>query len=662
MLAAFALVLGVVVMTGGGRAGASRSFVKGGDPASGWSRAPSLVAGASKPALGAAASSGRQFRGTVPPSSCYYSIFSDPKDASELDGQTYGAAYDCPTATWRFSVKTFDSWPSSELDFMNVGIDSDGDPSTGCGGFEWLLEGAFVSGGLKAGLFSTPDCSTANLVSNTDIGHPDGTTIDLTVPNSALGSTKVIRWLMFLKGANESAGDDMPDSGASPPYHREAGFSDGDCSGLPTPFGTPPGASYAMVGNTRAAAAALASAGQPNVQAAGQPGGVVRFGGDPLDGAAALASHGIQATVTPDHVLAYSATPNDLLFSQQWYLPAVGAPAAWDHTKGSASVIVADLDSGVDPTHPDLAGKLVPGYDAETGQPLSTTTNSDNVGHGTATAGVIGAATDNVIGVASLGWDTKVMPIKLGDVPLVSSEVAGLHFAADHGAPIANLSFGGACPDANEAAAVTYAQSKGMLLVAAAGNDATTGDHPSYPAADPDVFAVGATAFDGSRAFYSNTGDYVDIVAPGGSADGNPAHDMVLLAPGGGFQAAAGTSFSSPLVAAAAALAKAVNPKLTAADLRALLLTTAKDLGPAGRDPSFGAGLLQADALVLQAPNPPTTTTTTLPPTTTTTAPPPTTATTQSPATTQPAARSFLSTVTPTPVATPQAARPTFVG
>jgi subtilisin family serine protease len=287
--------------------------------------------------------------------------------------------------------------------------------------------------------------------------------------------------------------------------------------------------------------------------------------------------------------------------------------------------------------------------------------NSDNVGHGTATAGVIGAATDNGINVASLGWNTKVMPIKLGDNPTVSAEIAGLQYAADNHVPIVNLSVGGPCPVAAEAAAVSAAQSKGVLIVASAGNDALRGDRPSYPAAYPGVLAVGATGFDGTRAAYSNVGTYVDLVAPGGSSDGVPTHNMLLLAPGGGVRTAAGTSFSAPLVSAAAALVRAVDPSITPANIASLLMSTATDLGPPGRDSSYGMGLLNVDAAVVQAATPPPTT---APPTTATTAPPSTASpTTAAPATatTVPAAgRQFQAAVSP--VATPQNRMPTFTG
>src|SRR5205823_1325142 len=129
---------------------------------------------------------GRQFQTTSPPNPCYYSVWVDPKDATELDGKAYEAAYDCPSGTWRFSVNTFDQWQDSQLDGYTIPIDADDDPATGCGGFEFLLAGAFVNGGLTAALFSTPTCSTLSKVANAAISRDSSATVALSVPNAAL--------------------------------------------------------------------------------------------------------------------------------------------------------------------------------------------------------------------------------------------------------------------------------------------------------------------------------------------------------------------------------------------------------------------------------------------------------------------------------------------
>ncbi|MBV8982271.1 MAG: S8 family serine peptidase, partial [Acidimicrobiia bacterium] len=203
--------------------------------------------------------------------------------------------------------------------------------------------------------------------------------------------------------------------------------------------------------------------------------------------------------------------------------------------------------------------------------------------------------TDNSTDVASLGWNTAVMPIKVGSAAGVatSDEVAGLQYAVQHGVKIANLSIGSECYDATEANEVASAQASGVLIVAAAGNQAQNGDRASYPAALPGVLSVGATGRDGTVASYSNFGSYVDMVAPGGSADGNSADDLLLLSNSGGLMTAAGTSFSTPLVSAAAALLLAVNPAYTPDNLRSLLMDTATPLY-GGRNAWTGVGLLDA--------------------------------------------------------------------
>lgn len=309
-----------------------------------------------------------------------------------------------------------------------------------------------------------------------------------------------------------------------------------------------------MADDPASVAGALRGAGMTSVTTSG--GGVVRFAGDATRAAKALARAGLSADgpITVDRRRSRSEVPNDPGFPSQWGLSAVNAPAAWSRSHGSSTVVVANIDSGVDANHPDLAGKLLTGFDATTGTALAPG-NSDSVGHGTATAGVIAAATGNGIGLAGLGWNTRVLPIKDGDqYPTISAAISGIRHAVDSGARVINISSGSPCPDANEAAAVADALARGAVVVASAGNDATDGNRIHYPAAYPGVLAVGATGHDNQRAFYSHVDDYVSLAAPGGSFDGNPAHDMPVLAPGGGTTTMAGTSFSAPMVSAAAAL------------------------------------------------------------------------------------------------------------
>ncbi len=280
--------------------------------------------------------------------------------------------------------------------------------------------------------------------------------------------------------------------------------------------------------------------------------------------------------------------PNDPGFGSQWNLPAINARGAWAVTTGSSNVVVADIDTGVDFTQGDLGSpgtpQLVPGIDESVTPPAAIdypSGNTDPDGHGTEVAGVIAAATNNATSLASLGWNTRVMPVKLGVNSAGQVDdaqvAAGIDWAADNTTnpvKVINLSLGGACPDPVIQTAIQHAQSKGILVVAAAGNmalsegfDPTPGDlafnnPPSYPAAYPGVLAVGATGPDGIRAAYSDTGSYVAMMAPGGSADGVAADEFPVLTPGGGTGNTLGTSFAAPQVAAAAALILSVNPAL----------------------------------------------------------------------------------------------------
>jgi subtilisin family serine protease/flagellar hook assembly protein FlgD len=284
-----------------------------------------------------------------------------------------------------------------------------------------------------------------------------------------------------------------------------------------------------------------------------------------------------------------TSTPNDALYagSQSSYLNAVNAPAAWDTTHGSSTIKVAVIDTGVDVAHPDLAGKVVGTHNAITG----TTDVSDNVGHGTHVAGIIGALTNNGTGVAGTGYDTSLLAVKAGDVDGFSDDdiAEGITWAVDHGARVLNMSLGGYTTSAVLDNAIAYAQNHGALVVAAAGNDSTTAK--SYPAASPGVVAVGATDAAGGRAFFSNYGSWVTVGAPGVSIMSTvpTAGSEGFPAPTSGYAEASGTSMASPIVAGEAALLLGAAPWATRDQLRAAVRNSAH--GYAG----FGLGTGQVD-------------------------------------------------------------------
>ena len=275
--------------------------------------------------------------------------------------------------------------------------------------------------------------------------------------------------------------------------------------------------------------------------------------------------------------------PIDPRFAEQrTYLDAVRATTAWSRpAHGAPSVRIAVVDSGADVSHPDLAGKVAGTFNAVT----RGTDVTDLIGHGTGVSSVAAAATNNGEGISGAGYDSTLLVAKVADRTgriFTDDLAAGIVWAADSGADVINLSLGGPASDRLERDAVRYAQARGVLVVAAAGNDGTTARQ--YPATLPDVLSVGATSANGAtRAAFSSFGGWVDVGAPG--------RDLLVATPGGGYELVDGTSFSAPLVAGEVALLEAYRPGRTAAELAAAVINganTAK-LG-------FARGLVDFDA------------------------------------------------------------------
>jgi thermitase len=269
-------------------------------------------------------------------------------------------------------------------------------------------------------------------------------------------------------------------------------------------------------------------------------------------------------------------TPNDPWFgSWEWYLTKIGAPAAWSTTTGANSIVIAVLDTGVDSAHPDLQAKLVPGWNIYN----NNSDTSDVYGHGTVVAGTAGAASNNGQGVASVAWNCPIMPVRisaLDGTASYSAMASGLTWAADHGARVANLSYK-ASTSATVTSAASYFQSKGGVVVSAAGNQATF-DSSSE---NSSILTVSATDSNDVLATWSNTGNNIDLTAPGW---------VYTTYKGGTYGSTSGTSVSSPIVAGAAALVLSAKPTLTAAQVQDILKQSADDLGPSGWDTSYGWG------------------------------------------------------------------------
>jgi len=248
------------------------------------------------------------------------------------------------------------------------------------------------------------------------------------------------------------------------------------------------------------------------------------------------------AYAEPDFVVQAVGDPDDPYFGRQWGLTIIGAPQAWDVTTGSPSINIAILDTGVDQDHPDLADKIVSNINL-----TSSPTADDIHGHGTHVAGIAAATTNNGVGVAGLGHTSTIMNVKVlgdGGAGTYSGLVSGIIWAADNGAEIINMSLGGSRYSTTLENAVNYAWSRGVVVVAAAGNAGSS--TPCYPAAHANCMAVAATDGWDALASFSNYGNWVDVAAPG------VAIYATLKDSSYGYKS--GTSMASPHVAGLAGL------------------------------------------------------------------------------------------------------------
>ena len=327
-----------------------------------------------------------------------------------------------------------------------------------------------------------------------------------------------------------------------------------------------------------------------------------------------------------------SWVPNDPL--KQWHLTVNRAFDFWETAPLLAPVRVAVIDSGIDATHPEFAGKI-----AEAESFVGGSARVDQEGHGTFVAGLIAAGVDNATGIAGMAPSAELLVAKVvngDDLIDVEAEVKAIHWAVDHGARVINMSLGGfrdpRDPDRDafsqlEAAAIGWAHGKGVVIVAAVGNSDDVPPTPwpfaSYPAALPHVLGVSALARDGSVPAFSNRDKiYNDITAPGQGIISTFPLDLTTGAKEcvdqgystcagedfADFRKGEGTSFAAPQVSAAAAVLLAVRPSLRPEQVTALLTRTARDVSaatgcrvcPLQRDALTGWGRLDVTAALRQ--------------------------------------------------------------
>ncbi|WP_420812791.1 type VII secretion-associated serine protease mycosin [Micromonospora zingiberis] len=296
--------------------------------------------------------------------------------------------------------------------------------------------------------------------------------------------------------------------------------------------------------------------------------------------------------VTPHVAVPVAYAPGDVadradqIRDEQWQLDKLGAEIAW-RTSTGRGVTVAVIDSGVDGSHPDLVGRVLPGIDLVS---PGGAAEPDPVGHGTTVAGLIAGRNDDRQGVVGLAPDARILPVRVLDEEnryddaLIVAQ--GVRWAVDNGAQVINLSLGGSGDSPALAAAIDYAFARDVVVVACTGNLATSPDAKVwYPAREPGVIAVSGLERSSNNLWSGAiTGRATILTAP--------ASGLVGARPPSGYWRVQGTSFAAPLVAATAALVRARYPQMSAGDVVNRLLVTAKDIGPTGRDDRFGYGLV----------------------------------------------------------------------
>lgn len=319
----------------------------------------------------------------------------------------------------------------------------------------------------------------------------------------------------------------------------------------------------------------------------------------------AVIQHREVAYASNEYLIGILLTPADPDYPKQWGYPKVRGPEAWDITVGSSGVVVAVVDTGVDYTHPELAGRMWTDGAGNYGRDFvdGDYDPKDLCGHGTHVAGTVAAEMNNGAGGVGLAPGVKIMAVRVLDSSgsgYVSWVANGIKWAADHGANVINLSLGSWLPFLTIEGAVNYAYERGCVVVAAAGNDGW--GLVSYPAAYESAVAVSATDQNDQKADFSNYGPEIEVAAPGVYIYSTmPTYPVYLNYRYGysmNYDYLSGTSMATPHVSGAVGLLLSRYPTLANSEVRNALAQRSVDLGSPGRDEYYGYGRIDVYSLL----------------------------------------------------------------
>jgi serine protease len=331
--------------------------------------------------------------------------------------------------------------------------------------------------------------------------------------------------------------------------------------------------------------------------------------------------------VPNDQYYNYTTNFSGYTLNWKWHLDKIKASLAWDISTGSSAIRVAVTDNAVFTSHPDLQSKIVAmrdegDSDNDPNPPATATgTLAYEWSHGTHVAGLIGAQSNNSIGIASIGFNVSVVAVKIGrnsDGALISG-YEGVTWASTTGqSDVINMSWGGPTGGTTAQNVINAAYAQGCVLIAAAGNDGLNGNPTFYPAAFTNVIAVGATNSDDTKADFSEYGTWVDVCAPGGNQLIGGQYFTPLVSTtfnntiglnsfygipnstfgNGKYDGMQGTSMASPIVAGLAGLILSVNPAMTQAQVRNCIVNTADNINALNTSftGQFGSGRINAQA------------------------------------------------------------------